>query len=95
MKEHSESGQNEFSYYCKLCSDRFESPELQAEHSNSESHQILSDSVDKQFMLQIGNICEECHILETEETYIFCENDEHFEIFQNIWSNRLSNNIST
>ena len=50
---------------------------------------MLSECVDKQFMLKIGNIREECHILE--ETYYFCENDEHFELFQNIWSNRQGN----
>ena len=56
---------------------------------------MLSESVDEQFKLLIGNICEECYILETEETFTFCENEEHFEIFQSIWSNRLSNSIST
>ena len=83
------------SYNCKLCSEKFESPELISEHRTSESHQMLSESVDEQFKLLIGNICEECYILETEETFTFCENEEHFEIFQSIWSNRLSNSIST
>ena len=66
-----------------------------SEHRISVSHQMLSELVDEQFKLLIGNICEECFIMETEETFNFCENEEHFEIFQKLWSNRQSNSIST
>jgi hypothetical protein len=70
------------SYNCKLCSEKFESLELISEHKTSESHHMLSEIVDEQFKLLIGNICGECYILESEETYNVCENVAHFEIFQ-------------
>ena len=66
-----------------------------SEHRHSESHQMLSEIVDEQFMEQIGKICEECFIMKTEEIYNFCENEEHFEIFQNLWTNRFTNSIFT
>ena len=69
--------------------------EMLSQHRNSERHQKLSENVDEQFMLQIGRICEECQILKTEDNYKFCENDEHFEMFQNIWSNRQSSSTCT
>jgi two-component SAPR family response regulator len=91
VKEYREIVHQELlSYNCKLCRENFESRELLSQHRHSERHQMLSENVDKQFMLQLGNICEECQILKTEDTYKFCENDEHFEMFQNIWSNRQS-----
>ena len=55
---------------------------------------MLCESVNQQFMIQIGNHCKECYILETEEIYNFCENDEHFETFENIWSNRQISSLS-
>ena len=82
-------------YSCKLCIEKFRSSELLSEHRNSESHQILCESVDEQFLEQIGNKCEECYIMKAEEIYQFCENEEHFEIFQKIWSDRFINSSCT
>jgi hypothetical protein len=94
VKEHKEiDHQERLSYNCKLCIDKFESPELLVKHRNFKSHQMLSESVDQQFMLQSGNSCKECYILETEETYNICENDDHFETFDNIWSNRQNSSL--
>ena len=68
VKEHKEIDHKELiSCYCKLCSEKFESPEEQSKHRKSDSHQKLSDIVDEQFMLQKGNIFGSCYILENED----------------------------
>ena len=91
MKEHIDKYHHEvLRCNCKLCSGRFESEVLHIKHRTSQSHQIISKGAEEQFMLEIGNFCEECHISGAEDnnTHNFCENDEHIETFQNIWSNR-------
>ena len=91
MIEHRESVHQELlNYTCRLCSEKFKNRELLTQHRSSERHQMLSENVDKQFILEIGSICEECQIMKIEDTYNFCENKDHFEMFQNIWSNRQS-----
>ena len=96
LEEHRQTDHHELiSYNCKLCNEKFESPEFHSMHRNYKGHQELSESVDEQFMLQKGNICEECYFLDTEETFNFCENGEYFEIFQTIWSNRQCSSIYT
>ena len=62
LEEHRQTDHHELiSYNCKLCNEKFESPEFHSMHRNYKGHQELSESVDEQFMLQKGNICEECY----------------------------------
>ena len=60
VKEHRETYHKEaLSYNCKLCSERFKPEELLIKHRTCERHQMLSKSVDEQFIMQIGKFCEE------------------------------------
>ena len=96
LREQSEMYQPEvLTYYCKLCSVKSVSLEQHTKHTKSERHQLLNARVMEQFNFQIGNDCKACYIQEAEEMYNFCENDEHFEVFSTIWSNRETTGTSS
>ena len=78
-------------YTCKLCDETYQTEEDLFSHRIGEYHHSLSKAVSDQFLLEVGNSCEECScsVIQTpEETfYSFCEIDDHYESFVNIWSN--------
>ena len=96
LKVHREVMHQEvLNYICKLCDNVFKSEEEHRKHTYTKDHQNLSKSIANQFNLQIGKICDECQICETEDntTYNICEDDDHLDIFDNIWSNRCTNPV--
>ena len=96
LKVHREVMHQEvLNYICKLCDNVFKSEEEHRKHTYTKDHQNLSKSIANQFNLQIGKICDECQICETEDntTYNICEDDDHLDIFDKIWSNRCTNPV--
>ena len=91
LKEHRETKHHEvLNYNCKLCDKLFKTEEEYRNHIDKPDHINLSKSVDYQFKHQIGKICDECQLFETQDntTYSFCEDDDHIDIFDQIWSTR-------
>ena len=86
---HRKEEHKDMNYNCKLCDQRFINIEDHLSHRAGASHTLLSKAVANQFMLEVGDACVECRILETSgnRTYHFCENDAHIDTFENIWNN--------
>ena len=77
-------------FYCKLCDHNFDTERNLIIHKSSLEHEELSRRVNTQFLLEIGQSCN-CEV--SEDKINFCENDDHIDIFETIWSNRLSGSM--
>ena len=92
LKEHRENEHQEIlNYNCKLCADVFKTEVEHKKHTNHPAHILLSKSVSNEFSLQIGKICNQCLLFETEDntTYNICDDDDHLDIFEKIWGDRF------
>ena len=88
LREHRQKKHSDMKYTCKLCDETYQTEEDLFSHRIGEYHQSLSKAVSDQFNIEVGNSCEECSVIQTpEETfYSFCENDHHYDSFENIWN---------
>ena len=88
LREHNKKEHGDSNINCKLCDQTFPSMDQLIGHRAGESHMNISKSIANQFMLQIGNSCNECRVSESAENtnYYLCENDTHADIFENIWT---------
>ena len=89
LREHRQTKHAEMKYTCKLCDQTYQTEEDLFDHRIGEFHHSLSKAVSDQFNIEVGNSCAECSVIQTpEETfYSFCENDDHYNSFENIWNN--------
>ena len=89
LREHRQTNHPDMKYTCKLCDQTHDTEEDLFNHRMGESHHRLSKAISDQFAIEVGNVCKECSVIQTpaETFYTFCEKDEHYEKFENIWSN--------
>ena len=74
-------------FTCTLCDQTFKTEEAFVTHRMQKNHMTLANLIHEQFMLQIGESCSECKVVEhtTDTSYQICDNDDHLDIFDNIW----------
>ena len=90
LRTHINAEHKNFNYNCKLCNLSFTTYEDHISHRLDEGHLRLSKAVRDEFLLQVGNKCNECQISETRGNthYNFCEDDTHIDLFEHIWNSR-------